>query len=87
MTIDQFNKKYENHLEDGHYGLAIGAPEFVKWLDAKFEEFIKKPDFKFSQIKAKFGYGRFYCEGLTNEEIYEVEQKITDLHSGTKLEF
>ena len=87
MTTEQFNEKYKDYLEEGHYGLAIGATEFVEWLDKKFEDFIKKPGFKFSQIKAKFGYGRFYAEGLTSDEVREVEQRITDLHSGTKLEF
>jgi hypothetical protein len=79
MTIEEFNEKYENYLEEGHYGLDIGNPEFVEWLDGKFQEFIKKPGFTFSQIKAKFGMGRFYCEGLTDEEVREVEDKITNL--------
>ena len=84
MTIDQFNEKYSAFLEEGHYGLAIGGPEFVDWLDTRFEEFTKNPDFKYSQIKAKFGMGRFYCEGIPDNQVYEVEQKITDLHSGIK---
>jgi hypothetical protein len=79
MTIEQFNEKYENYLEEGHYGLDIGNPEFVEWLDGKFQEFIKKPGFTFAQIKEKFGMGRFYCEGLTDEEVREVEDKITNL--------
>lgn len=79
MTTAEFNKKYENYLEEGHYGLDIGNPEFIEWLDGKFQEFIKKPGFKYTQIKAKFGMGRFYCEGLTDEEEREVEDKITNL--------
>lgn len=82
MTSEQFNEKYKDYLGKGHYGLIIDAPDFIEWLDKKFEDFVKKPGFKFSQIKAKFGYGRFYAEGLTSEEVREVEQKITDLHSG-----
>lgn len=84
MTAEQFNEKYKDFLEEGHYGLDVHAPEFIKWLDVKFEDFIKKPNFTYSQIKAKFGYGRFYCEGLDMKEISEVEQKITDMHSGDK---
>ena len=81
MTADQFNEKYKDYLEYGHYGLAIGGEEFIKWLDEKFQGFIKKPGFKYSQIKEKFGYGRFYCEGLTREEELEVETRISKLYS------
>lgn len=79
MKSSEFNEKYKAFLEEGHYGLGIEIPEFTEWLDKKFEQFILKPGFSYSQIKAKFGMGRFYCEGLTNEEVLEVEQKISSL--------
>jgi vacuolar-type H+-ATPase subunit B/Vma2 len=79
MTTEQFNQKYNDYLEEGHYGLAINDEQFIEWLDEKFQEYIKLPDFEYSQIKAKFGMGRFYCEGLSNEQIKEVEDKITEL--------
>jgi hypothetical protein len=79
MNSNQFNEKYSSYLEDGHYGLAIEDPEFIDWLDGKFQGFVKKPGFSYSQIKAKFGMGRFYCEGLIRDEIYEVEKKITQI--------
>lgn len=79
MTTKEFNEKYGKYLEEGHYGLAIGEPQFVEWLDQKFQKFIIKPGFTYSQIKSKFGMGRFYCEGLTPQEINEVEQRINDL--------
>lgn len=79
MTAQEFNQKYKRYLEEGHYGLAIGDTEFVQWLDQRFQEFIKKPGFSYSQIKTKFGMGRFYCEGLTYNEISEVELKISQL--------
>lgn len=79
MTTDQFNQKYNDYLEEGYYGLVIDNEEFIEWLDEKFQEYIKLPDFEYSQIKAKFGMGRFYCEGLSNEQIKEVENKITEL--------
>jgi len=60
MTSEQFNDKYKDYLEEGHYGLGIDIPEFTDWLDKKFQDFIKKPEFTYSQIKAKFGEGRFY---------------------------
>lgn len=79
MTDGEFNIKYKEYLEEGHYGLSIHKEEFTNWLDSKFQEFIKKPGFSYSQIKVKFGMGRFYCEGLTSEEVIEVENKITEL--------
>lgn len=79
MNIEQFNKKYENYLEEGHYGLSVDGDEFIKWLDGQFEKFITYPGFKFTQIKEKFGMGRFYCDGLPKELINEVEDKISKL--------
>ena len=79
MTTEDFNHKYKDYLENGHYGVAVGNSEFLEWLDSKFQEFIKIPGFTYSQIKAKFGHGRFYCEQLSLEQIEEVENKITEL--------
>ena len=79
-TIELFNEKYKPYLEPGHYGLAIGNPEFIIWLDTKFEEFTKNPQFSYSQIKSKFGHGRFYCEGVSTQDKMEVENKITNLY-------
>lgn len=79
MTTEQFNTKYKDYLEEGHYGLAINDKGFIQWLDSKFQEYIKQPGFSYSQIKAKFGMGRFYAEGITREQEYEVESKITEL--------
>jgi hypothetical protein len=79
MTAEEFNQKYEQYLEDGHYGLDVHDDDFINWLDGKFQEFIKTPKFKYSQIKVKFGSGRFYCEGLTREQEIEVENKITKI--------
>ena len=76
MTIKEFNEKYSAYLEERHYGLDFGAPGFISWLDEKFQSFIQKPGFQYSQIKEKFGMGRFYCKGLTAEEIAEVEKEI-----------
>lgn len=81
MTANQFNQKYKDFLEEGHYGLAVSNQEFINWLDIKFQDFIKKPGFTYSQIKEKFFTGRFYCEGLTREEVKEVENEITKLYA------
>jgi hypothetical protein len=34
MTTQQFNDKYKAFLEEGHYGLDLGKPEAVTYLDA-----------------------------------------------------
>lgn len=79
MTANEFNDKYKSFLEESHYGLGFDNEEFTNWLDAKFQEFTLKPGFIYSQIKVKFGFGRFYCKGLTNEEVSEVENKLTEI--------
>lgn len=61
MTAKQFNDKYKDYLEEGFYGLEFDIPQITTFLDALFEEFTKIPNFKYSQIKVKFGLPRFYC--------------------------
>lgn len=79
MTWENFNKKYSAYLEPNHYGArGFNNPEFLDWLDTKFQEFIQAPGFTFSQIKTKFGIGRFYCKGLSTGQVREVENKITE---------
>jgi hypothetical protein len=60
MTTKQFNEKYKEYLEEGHYGLDISYPAVVKYLDTMFEGLVKIPGFKYSQIKLKFNMCRFY---------------------------
>jgi hypothetical protein len=77
MTPTEFNEKYKDFLEEGYYGLSISNDQLTEWLDSKFQEFIQLPNFSYLQIKSKFGMGVFYCQGLTTEQIREVEKKIT----------
>ena len=79
MTSKEFNLKYKDYIEDRFEGLEIDIPELTNWLDDKFQEFIKIPGFQFAQIKSKFGYGRFYADNLSREQLSEVESKITSL--------
>ena len=74
-----FNEKYKDYLEKAHYGLDINNPEVIKYLDKEFQELIKIPNFKYSQIKLKFGMGRFYCDNVSVEKVREIENKITEL--------
>ena len=60
MTKNEFNEKYEEYLEEGHYGLDISTPSIIKYLDEMFQDLIKIPGFKYSQIKEKFNTSRFY---------------------------
>lgn len=60
MTTSEFNKKYKDYLEEGHYGLDISTPSIIKYLDEMFQDLIKIPGFKYSQIKEKFSTSRFY---------------------------
>ena len=60
MTENEFNEKYKEYLEKGHYGLAINTPSIVQYLDEIFQGLIKIPGFKYSQIKEKFSTSRFY---------------------------
>jgi len=80
MTPLEFNDKYKNYLERGNYGLDVYNEEFIDWLDIKFQEFIKYPEFSYSQIKVKFNQGRFYCKGLPDEVVREVEDKISSFY-------
>lgn len=61
MTIDEFNEKYKDYLEEGHYGLAINDAVVIAFLYNTFPYLIKHiKGFKFTQIKLKFGKCRFY---------------------------
>jgi hypothetical protein len=65
MTTEEFNKKYKDYLEEGHYGLDISYPAVVEYLDKIFQDLIKIPGFKYSQIKLKFNSSRFYTNLYT----------------------
>ena len=80
MTADQFNEKYNDYLEHGHYGLALDNPEAIEYLDNEFQEFIKNPDFSYSQLKSKFNSFRFYNTGVSYEKTREVEQKLKQIY-------
>ena len=60
MTASEFNTKYKDYLEEGHYGLDINDPVIVKYMDEVFQGLVKIPGFKYSQVKEKFNTGRFY---------------------------
>jgi len=82
MTAEDFNKKYSDYLETGHYGLAIDNEDVINYLDKVFEDkLINIPNFKYSQIKTKFGSARFYCKGIQvpHKLVDEVEENINTI--------
>jgi hypothetical protein len=63
MTANEFNKKYKDYLEEGHYGLDINIPSVVNYLDSIFDKgLVNITGFKYSQIKLKFNMARFYFD-------------------------
>jgi hypothetical protein len=81
MTSIEFNKKWAEFLEKGHYGLALDKPEAVEYLDTEFKSLSKLPDFKFSQIKSKFNWFRFYADGVPTEKCNEIEKRLAEIYN------
>jgi hypothetical protein len=80
MTTKEFNEKYSDFLEEGHYGLAINDdPGVINFLDKIFEDLTRIPGFKFYQIKLKFGFARFYAKEISSEMQRMVENGINDI--------
>lgn len=80
MTRTEFNEKYKDYLEDRFTGLELSNEEVIEYLDKEFEELIKLPNFKYSQIKGKFNWFCFYCEGVSSEKRAEIENKIKEIY-------
>lgn len=81
-TTTEFNEKYKDYLEEGHYGIDINEPSVITYVDQIFNDLIQIPGFKYQQIKTKFGLARVYTNldelmpfvgRIINQEL---EQKI-----------
>ena len=59
-TNQEFNEKYKEYLEEGHYGMDIGEPSILAYVDQIFNDLTQIPGFKYQQIKTKFGLARVY---------------------------
>lgn len=81
MTKDEFNHKYKQFLEHRHYGCALNNPIAVKFLDWVFKSWTKREDFNFAQIKRKFDNCTIHCVGISQEEIWEVENTINNIYT------
>ncbi len=82
MNWTVFNNKYKQWLVDGYIGLEFDYPEVTEYLDKRFQEFIKRDDFKYQQIKLKFNMARFYADGLERFELDDIEFNIDRLLKG-----
>ena len=82
MTSVEFNDKYQDYIEEGHYGLDIHIESIAEYLDVVFRDLVKIEGFKFQQIKTKFGMARVYTNldeklPLVGRIIHqELEEKI-----------
>jgi len=77
MTTEEFNEKYSDHLEYRHYGMSIGTPEVIEYMDREFEkEIAENPDFEYAQIKLKFGMARVYTNSDKNMEWENMIDKL-----------
>lgn len=81
MTAEEFNEKYCDFLEEGHYGLDLHMPEAVQYLDNEFQELIKIPGFSYSQIKSKFSWFCFYATNVPTEKLTEIERALAKIYS------
>lgn len=79
MTRDEFNDKWNEYLEEGHYGVDIGNALVIQYLDSEFKkETESNPLFKYFQVKLKFGMARVY----TNSKMDSVWQTEIDMIFG-----
>lgn len=87
MTINEFNDKYKDYLEEGHYGLDIDNSYVIDLLDKVFAGWIEdSKDFRYSQIKLKFGMARVYVKGIDRDTISTIENAIDILMKDEKKE-
>lgn len=59
-TSKEFNEKYKDYIEEGHYGMDINEPSVLAYVDQVFNDLIQIPGFQFSQVKTKYGLARVY---------------------------
>lgn len=75
--VEQFNIRWADFKEPGHYGLAINNPKVIAYLDQEFaKETNANPDFTYAQIKLKFGSARVYTNSDKDSEWEEAIDNI-----------
>jgi len=84
MTSKDFNTKYDIYLEERHYGCDLHLPEAIDYLDREFQELIKIPGFKYTQIKSKWDYFSFYCTNVSREKVEQIEENLKKIYETAK---
>ena len=82
---EQFNVKYSEYLESGHYGCALSDLSMLEYLDKEFKELVKIPGFKYTQIKSKFNWYCFYCTNVPQNKVEEITNKLKYLEANETL--
>jgi hypothetical protein len=83
-TNKEFNTKYKEYKEEGHYGMDIEVPAVLFYVDQIFNDLTQIPGFKYQQIKTKYGLARAY----TNlEEIMPFVGRIINQEIEEKINF
>lgn len=57
-TSNEFNEKYKDYIEEGHYGMDIGEPSVLAYVDQIFNDLTQIPGFKYQQIRTIHGLAR-----------------------------
>ena len=83
-TSKEFNDKYKDYIEEGHYGMDINEPSVLAYVDQVFNDLTWIPGFKYQQIKTKFGLARVY----TNlQEVMPFAGRILEQELEEKINF
>ena len=77
MTADEFNEKWKDHLEKGHYGMNLEGNGICELVDNAFTKLLEtNPKFTYSQIKEKFGSSRVYMQNTPAQFENDLELEI-----------
>lgn len=61
MTREEFNKKWEKHIPEGHYGMDLNLPLAISYLNDEIEkEVLHNPEFELYQVKIKWNICSVY---------------------------
>lgn len=83
-TIEEFNNKYKEYIDEGHSGMSINEPSVLAYVDQVFNDLTLIPGFKYQEIKTKFGLARVY----TNlEDIMPFAGRIINQELEEKINF
>lgn len=86
MTANEFNTKWKNHLDEGHYGLDFNIEEIIDVIDDTF--YLYKtyyPDFKYQQIKIKFDEIRVYMINIEQRVVELLERQLNMIYKNSVL--